>query len=75
MADTTVAHDPMDGPRVAEPQLRWDDAYDEHPVNELLSNKAGAQSPFGDDLSFPLPVADLHYSHPGPENRPNRAGH
>jgi hypothetical protein len=62
-------------PAPNQPQLGWDDLYPDHPVNELLSNKAGSQSPFGDDLSFPLPVGDLYYSHPGPENRPNRPGH
>ncbi|MDQ2837846.1 MAG: hypothetical protein M3Y42_20195 [Actinomycetota bacterium] len=55
-----------------QPELGWDDLYPEHPVNELLSNKAGSQSPFGDDVSFPLPVDSLFYAHPGPENLPNR---
>ena len=50
----------------------WDDLYPEHPVNELLSNKAGSQSPFGDDIAFPLAVDNLYYRHPGPDNRPNR---
>jgi len=52
----------------------WDDLYPVHPVNELLSNKAGSQSPFGDDITFPLPVESLYYHHPGPENRPYLAG-
>jgi hypothetical protein len=60
---------------VAEPQAGWDELYPEHPVNELLSNKPGSQSPFGDDITFPLPVESLYYSHPGPENRPHLAGH
>ena len=58
----------------ARPLLSWDDLDPEHPVNELLSNKAGSQSPFGDDITFPLPVELLHYAHPGPENRPYLAG-
>ena len=49
--------------------------YPEHPVNELLSNKPGSQSPFGDDITFPLPVESLYYSHPGPDNRPHLAWH
>lgn len=53
-------------------QRNWDDLYPEHPVNELLSNKAGSQSPFGDDIAFPVPVDSLFYQHPGPDNRPNR---
>ena len=57
-----------------QPVQSWDDLYPEHPVNELLSNKAGSQSPFGDDISFPLPVEALFYSHPGPDNRPNLPG-
>ena len=54
------------------PDRGWDELYPEHPVNELLSNKPGSQSPFGDDIAFPLPLDSLFYSHPGPENRPNR---
>lgn len=60
--------------RPQQPAQSWDDLYPEHPVNELLSNKAGSQSPFGDDISFPLPVESLFYSHPGPDNRPHLAG-
>jgi hypothetical protein len=56
------------------PRTNWDDLYPEHPVNELLSQKAGAQSPFGDDLTFPLPVQDLYYTHPSPAERPHLAG-
>lgn len=55
-----------------QPQTQWQDSYAEHPVNELLSDKAGSQSPFGDDVIFPLPVEELFYDHPGPESRPNR---
>jgi hypothetical protein len=56
----------------SQPGQGWDDLYPEHPVNELLSNKPGSQSPFGDDIAFPLSVDSLHYSHPGPANHPNR---
>ena len=56
------------------PQEDWHDLYPEHPVNELLSSKAGSQSPFGDDLTFPVPVAELYYRHPGPADRPRLAG-
>jgi hypothetical protein len=62
-------------PRTSAPQLNWDSDYPEHPVNELLAQKPGSQSPFGDDITFPLPVESLYYEHPTPENRPNRAGH
>ncbi|MGK5680418.1 hypothetical protein [Actinoplanes sp. URMC 104] len=30
-------------------------------VSELLSDRAAAPSPFGDDQTFPLPVDQLHY--------------
>jgi hypothetical protein len=69
MASVSPQHRPP-----VQPAESWDDLYPEHPVNELLSNKAGSQSPFGDDISFPLPVENLHYHHPGPENRPYLAG-
>jgi hypothetical protein len=35
------------------------------PVGELASDRPGASSPFGDDLSFPLPAELLNYAHPG----------
>ncbi|HEY1486404.1 MAG TPA: hypothetical protein VGF84_09885 [Micromonosporaceae bacterium] len=34
------------------------------PMTELLFDRAGAASPFGDDLSFPLPMSELTYVHP-----------
>jgi len=58
----------------SQPAQTWEETYPEHPVNELLSNKAGSQSPFGDDVTFPLPLESLHYHHPGPENRPHLPG-
>jgi hypothetical protein len=33
------------------------------PVSELLFHRAGAASPFGDDLQFPLPAGVLSYRH------------
>jgi hypothetical protein len=35
------------------------------PISELLYDRAGAASPFGDDQTFPLPVTSLVYQHPG----------
>ena len=32
-----------------------------HAVSELLSDRVGAPSPFGDDQTFPLPVDRLTY--------------
>ncbi|WP_344088534.1 hypothetical protein [Luedemannella helvata] len=34
------------------------------PVSEFAFDRAGAASPFGDDLTFPLPTAELTYRHP-----------
>ncbi|GLY05915.1 MULTISPECIES: hypothetical protein [Actinoplanes] len=32
-----------------------------HTVSELVSDRAAAPSPFGDDQTFPLPVDSLRY--------------
>lgn len=45
---------------------------DDFDVSELLSDAAGAHSPFG-DLEFPVPFDLLSYTHPSPENRPHMA--
>ena len=34
------------------------------PVTEATYDKAGAASPFGDDITFPVPVDRLTYEHP-----------
>ena len=36
---------------------------DDHAVSELVSDRTGALSPFG-ELVFPLPTDDLPYLHP-----------
>jgi hypothetical protein len=41
-------------------------------VSELVSDAAGAHSPFG-DIDIPMPVDKLFYKHPSPVNRPNLA--
>ncbi|MGI8762049.1 MAG: hypothetical protein ACR2LF_12300 [Jatrophihabitantaceae bacterium] len=55
--------------RAAEQQGGDDDFH----VNELAADKAGAMSPFGPELEFPLPVRSLRYTHPTPADRPNLA--
>ncbi|MCF4006719.1 hypothetical protein L1O03_05935 [Corynebacterium uropygiale] len=35
-----------------------------HPVTEMISKIAGASSPYGDDLEFPVPPEELTYVHP-----------
>jgi hypothetical protein len=37
------------------------------PVSEATADRAGANSPFGDDITFPLPPRQLRYEHPGRE--------
>ncbi|MGE5828902.1 MAG: hypothetical protein ACM30G_11160 [Micromonosporaceae bacterium] len=34
------------------------------PVSEFAFDRAGAGSPFGDDVIFPLPAEALKYAHP-----------
>ena len=50
-------------------------ALSHHPedfvVSELASSEAGATNPFA--LDFPLPLAQLRYKYPRPEDRPNLA--
>jgi succinate dehydrogenase / fumarate reductase iron-sulfur subunit len=40
------------------------------PVSEFAADRAGAQSPFGDDQRFPLPVERLTYTHPSENAMP-----
>jgi hypothetical protein len=58
-------------PRLPE-QFRLPEAHDDFVVSELVSDAAGAHSPFG-DLEFPLPVEKLLYKHPTPQERPHLA--
>ena len=59
-------------PRLPE-QFRTDSHNVDFQVSELVSEAAGAHSPFG-DTEFPLPPSALTYTHPEPQNRPNLAG-
>jgi succinate dehydrogenase / fumarate reductase iron-sulfur subunit len=34
------------------------------PVSEFAFDRPGAASPFGDDVTFPVPVEHLTYEHP-----------
>jgi succinate dehydrogenase iron-sulfur subunit len=34
------------------------------PVSEFAFDRAGAASPFGDDITFPVPPERLTYEHP-----------
>ncbi|QHC02430.1 hypothetical protein EK0264_13085 [Epidermidibacterium keratini] len=42
----------------------WPGGPGHHAVTELLSQTAGALSPFGDDIHFPLPAGVINYEHP-----------
>ena len=43
-------------------------------VSELAADVAGAMSPFGQDVEFPLPLERLNYRHPTRDELPHRAG-
>lgn len=47
---------------------------DDFVVSELAADSAGAMSPFGPDVEFPLPFDRISYRHPRPEDRPHLAG-
>ncbi len=42
-------------------------------ITELTADMAGSLSPFGPELQFPLPLDQIHYTPPGPGDRPNLA--
>jgi len=44
------------------------DEYGQLPLNEVLSDRVGAASPFGDDVEFPVNPSALNYYHPGNQN-------
>ena len=37
------------------------------PISEFAFDRAGAASPFGDDLTLPFPAEHLTYEHPEPD--------
>ena len=43
------------------------------PVSEVLFDRAGAASPFGDNVTFPLPADSLTYDHPGTDHSTHEA--
>ena len=50
---------------------------DRLPVTELAFDKPGAASPFGDDVTFPLPVDQLNFvapEHGGSDGAPEHGG-
>lgn len=62
-------------PRVPEPYRPSRPALmDDFVVSELAADSAGAMSPFGQDVEFPLPLDRISYRHPRPEDRPHLAG-
>lgn len=62
----------MSSPRLPE-QFR-DQPEEEFRVSELVSEAAGAHSPFG-DIEYPIPADQLaFFKYPRPEDRPNLAG-
>jgi len=61
-------------PRLPEPLGGENHAVADFHVNELAADMAGSLSPFGPEVEFPLPLDELQYVHPKPENRPYLAG-
>lgn len=62
-------------PRVPEPyRPSGAPLIDDFLVSELAADAAGAMSPFGPDVEFPLPLDRISYRHPRPEDRPHLAG-
>jgi hypothetical protein len=43
------------------------------PISEFAAERPGPLSPFGEDVEFPLPAAEVTYVHPSPEDRPKQA--
>jgi hypothetical protein len=43
---------------------------DAMPLTEFCFDRAGAASPFGDDLALPLAISELTYVHPSPDAFP-----
>jgi succinate dehydrogenase / fumarate reductase iron-sulfur subunit len=41
------------------------------PVSEILFDRPGAGSPFGDNVAFPLPPSTLTYEHPSEDDAPH----
>jgi succinate dehydrogenase / fumarate reductase iron-sulfur subunit len=41
------------------------------PISEFATDRAGAPSPFGDDLKLPLPIERLTYTHPSEDAAPS----
>ena len=44
------------------------------PVSEFAAEVQGGLSPFGEDVTFPLPADQIHYTHPRAEDRPHLLG-
>lgn len=57
------------------PRERSSTAREGHlPISEFAAEVQGGLSPFGEDVEFPLPADQVAYVHPGPADRPYRAG-
>ena len=42
-------------------------------VSELAADLAGALSPYGPEIEFPLPLSRIRYTHPSAADRPHLA--
>jgi succinate dehydrogenase / fumarate reductase iron-sulfur subunit len=50
--------------QVPQPQPAPVDERGRLPISELTFDRAAAPSPFGEDVTFPLPPEQLNYAHP-----------
>ncbi|NUT31724.1 MAG: succinate dehydrogenase/fumarate reductase iron-sulfur subunit [Hamadaea sp.] len=66
---------PINWHRELAPPMAATTGSDGHlPLNELLSDRTGANSPFGDDVTFPVDPHSLNYYHPGKSGAPGEPG-
>jgi hypothetical protein len=56
-----------------EAQPRGPEPAEKLPVSELVAERPGPLSPFGEDVEFPLPPDRVSYVHPRPEDKPRLA--
>jgi succinate dehydrogenase / fumarate reductase, iron-sulfur subunit len=67
-AEPTASGNPDSSNPVRQPKSKaWVVKPGRLPVTEATYDKAGAASPFGDDITFPFPVDNLIYEHPPAE--------
>lgn len=64
MADASTDPGPPRRSRTPGPERSRQARKDRLPISEFAFDRAGAASPFGDDVLFPLETERLTYAHP-----------